>query len=50
MTKLVHQVIIEPKSHPIGNWEIMVDAQTGEVLSVEDKAIYYRDHKGKEKN
>ncbi|WP_452225442.1 T9SS type A sorting domain-containing protein [Lacinutrix chionoecetis] len=33
-----------------GAWEVMVDAQTGEVISSKDVAIYYHKQKDKDKN
>ena len=37
-TKLIYKVIIEPE-HPTGSWEILIDANNGNVISVEDKAF-----------
>lgn len=41
-TKLVHRVIINSYDTP-GDWEIMVDAHSGEVLRVLDIANYHKD-------
>lgn len=49
-TILAYVIRIEPKKSPIGSWEIVVNAQTGEVLSVTDKALNHKDKsKGKKK-
>ncbi len=39
-TKLVYRVIIEPE-YPTGSWEILIDANNGEVINAEDKAFYH---------
>ncbi|PJA08626.1 MAG: hypothetical protein COX70_03205 [Flavobacteriales bacterium CG_4_10_14_0_2_um_filter_32_8] len=44
--KLVYRVIIEAEI-PIGSWEVLVDAQNGEIISAMDKAFY---NKEKEKD
>ena len=41
-TKLVYRVVTNPQSGN-GSWEVLVDAQTGTVLSTKDVALY--DHK-----
>lgn len=48
-TKLVHQITIEPRATPVGSWEVIVDANTGEVLSAKDKSYYHNHNKGKKK-
>ena len=40
--KLVYRVIIEAES-PIGSWEVLVDAQNGEIISAMDKAFYSKE-------
>ena len=47
-TKLVHRVIINSYDTP-GDWEIMVDAHSGDVLRVLDIANYHHDDKIKKK-
>lgn len=47
-TKLVHRVIINSYETP-GDWEIMVDAHSGDVLRVLDIANYHHDDKVKKK-
>jgi Zn-dependent metalloprotease len=47
-TKLVHRVIINSYDTP-GDWEIMVDAHSGEVIRILDIANYHKD-KPKKKN
>jgi predicted small secreted protein len=39
-THLAQRVEIVPAEDLFGDWEILVDAQTGEILRVEDKALY----------
>lgn len=46
-TVLVYQVIIEPQETPIGSWEIIVNANSGEVISAKDKAVYHKKNKEK---
>lgn len=41
-TKLVHRVIINSYNTP-GDWEIMVDAHSGEILRILDIANYHKD-------
>lgn len=43
-TKLIYKVIIEPE-HPTGSWEVLIDANNGEVINVEDKAFYHNHKK-----
>ena len=42
--RLIYEVIIASQE-PQGEWEIYVDAQTGELIKVEDVACYYHDHR-----
>ncbi len=52
ITKLVYQIIIEPRVTPVGSWEVIIDAENGQVISAKDKAYYYnkhQHHKEKEK-
>ncbi|WP_299383082.1 T9SS type A sorting domain-containing protein [uncultured Lacinutrix sp.] len=44
-TFLVYVIRLEPKEAPIGSWEIVVNAQTGEVVSVIDRAFNHEDNK-----
>jgi len=48
-TKLVHRVIINSYETP-GDWEIMVDAHSGDVLRVLDIANYHHDDNRKKKS
>lgn len=45
-TKLVYRVLMSSFETP-GEWEAMIDAQNGNVLRVQDIAIYYGGHKHK---
>jgi len=47
-TVLVHRIFIHAYTKP-GGWEVMVDAQTGNVISTKDIAIYYHSDKEKDK-
>lgn len=40
-TRLVQKVVIVPAENLPGDWEILVDAKTGTLLRVEDKAFYH---------
>ncbi len=40
--KLIYRVIIEAE-FPIGSWEVLVDAQNGEIISAMDKALYSKE-------
>lgn len=42
-TKLIYKVIIEAES-PSGSWEVLVDAQTGEIIRAADKACTHKGH------
>ena len=42
-TKLVYRVVINSFNNP-GSWETIVDAKSGDVISVKDIAIYYKKH------
>ncbi len=37
---LAHKITLVPAEELIGDWEILVDARTGEIVRVEDKAVY----------
>ncbi len=39
--RLAQVVTVIPAEELFGQWEVMVDAQTGEIFRVEDKACYY---------
>ena len=39
---LVHKVTLVPSEGIFGDWEILIDAASGEIIRVEDKACYYR--------
>ena len=43
-TRLVHKVTIVPAETPVGDWEILIDANTGEMFKVVDNALYYNPH------
>ncbi len=45
ITKLVYRVVINSFENP-GSWETIIDAKSGEVLSVQDIAIYYHGKDG----
>jgi Zn-dependent metalloprotease len=38
--RLAYEVIVAPQS-PTGEWEILVDAHTGQIFKVVDRALYY---------
>ncbi|MEM9836369.1 MAG: T9SS type A sorting domain-containing protein, partial [Bacteroidota bacterium] len=40
---LVYRILLEATA-PLGHWEVMVDAQTGELHRVENVACFYHDH------
>lgn len=44
-TILAYVIRIDPQKTPIGSWEIVVNAQTGEVLSVIDRAFNHKEKK-----
>ncbi len=44
-TRLAWKVVVEPAS-PIGTWETLVDAKTGELFRAEDLACYQRSPEG----
>jgi len=48
-SKLVYRVISNPNSG-VGSWEVMIDAQTGEVISIKDVAVYHHKEKPIKKN
>jgi hypothetical protein len=39
-TRLVHKINLVPAEHLIGDWEVLVDAMTGEIVKVADRAVY----------
>jgi hypothetical protein len=39
-SRLVQRVAVVPKSAPLGEWHVLVDARTGEVFQAEDKSCY----------
>ena len=41
VTQLIYKVIIESET-PIGSWEVLVNAQYGNVIKAADKAYYYK--------
>ena len=41
-TQLIYKVVIESEK-PIGSWEVLVDANNGDVIKAVDKAFYYKD-------
>ncbi|MEM7483333.1 MAG: peptidase [Acidobacteriota bacterium] len=38
--RLAHRIYSSPKVAPIGDWEVLVDAHTGEIFRVQDKMAY----------
>jgi hypothetical protein len=38
--RLAWRVSLVPYATPVGDWEVLVDAKTGEIFRVEDKALY----------
>ena len=40
ITRLAHRVSFYPQVTPVGDWEVLRDAHTGEVFRVEDRAHY----------
>tara|TARA_B100000809_G_scaffold178600_1_gene176222 strand:+ start:571 stop:2499 length:1929 start_codon:yes stop_codon:yes gene_type:complete len=41
-TQLIYKIVIESET-PIGSWEVIVDANNGDVIKAVDKAFYYKD-------
>ena len=39
-TRLAHRIVFSPRESPLGDWEVLVDAATGEAFRVADKAFY----------
>ncbi len=39
-TRLVHKITLVPAEYLIGDWEILVDAMSGEIIRVQDRAVY----------
>ncbi len=39
-TRLVHKITLVPAEYLIGDWEILVDAMSGEIVRVQDRAVY----------
>ncbi|OGB68339.1 MAG: hypothetical protein A2Y94_15760, partial [Caldithrix sp. RBG_13_44_9] len=39
-TRLVHKISLVPAEHLIADWEILVDAMTGEIIKVADRSVY----------
>ncbi len=44
--RVVWRALIDPKGEPEGEWEVLVDAETGAILAAEDK-LFYVDGTGK---
>ena len=42
-TRLAYKSTIVPAEEMIGDWEVLVDAKSGEVFRAEDKSFHYRD-------
>ncbi|UCH83433.1 MAG: M36 family metallopeptidase, partial [Candidatus Latescibacterota bacterium] len=40
VTRLAHRIIIVPAEDRFGDWELLVDAHSGQIFRVEDKAIH----------
>lgn len=49
ISKLVYKVITNPYTGS-GSWEVMIDAQTGDVISIKDVAIYHHKEEPIKKN
>jgi PKD repeat protein len=47
--RLAQKVNIVPSEQVYGDWEVFIDAGTGEIFRVEDKACYYNGEGGKNK-
>ncbi|MEL6821143.1 MAG: hypothetical protein AAFP70_05245, partial [Calditrichota bacterium] len=45
ITRLAQKVTIIPAESMFGNWEVLIDAHTGEMFRAEDRATYKHDHK-----
>ncbi|MFQ5583171.1 MAG: hypothetical protein ACE5GL_01895, partial [Calditrichia bacterium] len=43
-TRLVQRVTLVPAEDKFGDWEILVDAHTGEIIRVQDKSLYGGGH------
>lgn len=43
VARLALKTVIVPAESPAGDWEIFVDAKSGEIFRVENKAYHYRD-------
>lgn len=43
--RFAHKVSITPAGSMIGDWELLVDAETGEIIRAEDKANYQQEHR-----
>ena len=39
-TRLAHKVTVVPSEDTFGTWEVLVDAQTGDIFRLEDKNLY----------
>ena len=39
-TRLAHKIVIVPAEDLFGDWELLVDAHSGDIFRVEDKAVY----------
>ncbi len=48
-SRLVYRTRMVPKTAPHGDWEVLADANTGQVYSVRDRAAYHKDIKKKRK-
>ncbi len=42
-TRLAYKATVVPAEEMIGDWEVLVDAKSGEVFRAQDKAFHYRD-------
>ena len=49
-SRLVHRTRVSPLRTPAGDWEVLVDAITGEVLRSEDRALYSGAHSDRASN
>lgn len=44
VTRLAHKITVVPAEDTFGEWEVLVDAHSGEIFRVEDKALYRDPH------
>lgn len=44
VTRLAHKITVVPAEDTFGDWEVLVDAHSGEIFRVQDKALYCDPH------